>query len=250
VSKDIDTILDGWEYNPGRVNARWITGSDGLPKIQLRLDLGILQMEIEGRPDGSSPRGFPSLKDYYATLEQETENDHPGLRLNEEACAELQQEAVQYYYRYLAFYALGHLDGVISDTEHNLSIFSLVANYAVDEELAWPFLQFFPYVRMMNARAIAERAMEDKNHRQAADAIQLAIDDIRDFLDEFAEFEEDVTSEEIELLSQMLEKIRRKTPKSREEKIREDLELAIAAEDYEQAAMLRDMLASMSGKNV
>jgi rubrerythrin len=103
---------------------------------------------------------------------------------------------------------------------------------------------------MMNARAIAERAMEDKNHRQAADAIQLAIDDIRDFLDEFAEFEEDVTSEEIELLSQMLEKIRRKTPKSREEKIREDLELAIAAEDYEQAAMLRDMLASMSGKNV
>ncbi|NCC52491.1 MAG: hypothetical protein EOM20_14915, partial [Spartobacteria bacterium] len=156
MSKDISTIVGGWGYDPGRVNARWITGIDGLPKVQLRMDLGVLQMEMEGRPDGSMPRGSSSLLDYYLGLEDKLSFDHPALRLHEEACTELQQEAVQYYYRYLAFAALGHLDGVIRDTEHNLEIFHLVARHAVEEELSWQFMQFYSYVRMMNARAVAE----------------------------------------------------------------------------------------------
>ena len=55
---DLTGLLQEWAYEPGRVNARRITGCDGRPKLQVRIDLGVLQMEIEGRPDGAS-RGRP-----------------------------------------------------------------------------------------------------------------------------------------------------------------------------------------------
>jgi len=241
VTKDLSTILGGWDYDASRVNARWVTGVDGLPKIQLRLDLGVLQMEMEGRPDGQTPHGYPSLLDYYRALETEGAS-HPALRLREENCTALQHEAVQYYYRYLAFYALGHLEGVVRDTEHNLEIFELVAHYAVEDELAWQFLQFFPYVRMMNARVIAEQSLEQKDHDTGIQIVEEAIKDIREFLNEYAEYEEDHHCEELELLTRMLEKLKKRKPRTEADCLQEDLDQAVAAEDYERAAVLRDAL--------
>ena len=55
--KDIGHILKGWEYEAGTINVRRITGNDGQPKLQMRLDLGLLQMEMDGRPDGERPHG-------------------------------------------------------------------------------------------------------------------------------------------------------------------------------------------------
>ena len=37
--------------------ARKIVGEDGKEKLQVRLDLGLLQMELNGRPDGERPHG-------------------------------------------------------------------------------------------------------------------------------------------------------------------------------------------------
>src|SRR5688572_29064615 len=64
-SKDILPLLKGWDYEPGTINVRKINGLDGKPKLQMRLDLGLLQMELTGRPDGAKPHGFDSLLDYY-----------------------------------------------------------------------------------------------------------------------------------------------------------------------------------------
>ncbi len=246
MSKDLSTLLNGWNYDPQRVNARWITGEDGLPKVQLRLDLGVLQMEMEGRPDGSTPRGYSSLLDYYRDLNTKMPDNHPSLMLNDDACTALQHEAVQYYYRYLAFYALGHLDGVIRDTEHNLDLLELVADHAVDDELAWQFLQFFPYVRMMNARTIAEKAMEQKKYDDAIASVQLAISDISVFLSEYADSDEDWDCDELDFLKEILDKLMRRKPKSKIDKLREDLNRAIANENYEQAAIFRDSLKKLT----
>ena len=68
MSKDITDILEGWEYKPKEISARKIIGKDGKEKIQLRLDLGLLQMEIDGRPDGKKPYGYESLLEYYKSL--------------------------------------------------------------------------------------------------------------------------------------------------------------------------------------
>ncbi len=64
MSKDIGTLLNEWEYDPFN-HVRKIVGEDGREKIQVRVELGILQMEVDGRPDGKRPYGMESLLDYY-----------------------------------------------------------------------------------------------------------------------------------------------------------------------------------------
>ena len=61
---DIGSILEQWPYEPGQITVRKIHGTDGKEKLQLRLDLGLLQMELSGRPDGREPYGFSSVLDY------------------------------------------------------------------------------------------------------------------------------------------------------------------------------------------
>ena len=65
LSQDIAGILDGWEFEPDAIQVRIITGDDGAEKIQMRIDLGLIQMELDGRPDGERPEGFESLLDSY-----------------------------------------------------------------------------------------------------------------------------------------------------------------------------------------
>lgn len=245
MSKDISQILDGWKYDANCISARWIRGLDGHRKVQLRLDLGLFQMEVDGRPDGAKPHGHVSLLDYYLAEEQHHEGTLPK-DLNFEQCAGLQQEAMQYYYRYLAFYALQYLEGVVRDTEHNLNLLELVSEYADDDDVAWQFMQFYPYVRMMHARARAELCMQDQNYDDAASMLLEALDDLRAFFSEnYEEGEDEAESPEVEILTNLLEEVRRKKPKSRADVLQEELVHAVAVENYEKAARLRDELKTL-----
>ncbi len=62
---DIGPILNDWPYESGKLNVRLITLPDGENRIQVRLDLGLLQMHTEGRPDGQRPEGFDSLLEMF-----------------------------------------------------------------------------------------------------------------------------------------------------------------------------------------
>ena len=243
---DITGILRNWDYDPANVTARWIKGRDGHMKVQLRLDLGLFQMEIDGRPDGTRPRGYATLLDYYRALSQSTPHNKKAFTLNTEACAELQQEAVQYYYRYLSFHALRFFDGVIRDTDHNLGLLELASRHAENDDLSWQFLQFYPYIRMMNARAKAERAMADKKPEEAAGILQKALDDIQAFLTEYGDVEKD--RPEIDLLNDMMSQLKDQRTVSNADKLREQLDQAISTENYEKAAVLRDKLNNLRTK--
>lgn len=251
MKKDLRSLLDDWPFKPDQVNARWIEGSDGKPKIQLRLDLGVLQMEITGRPDGQNPHGFPSLVDYYHSLEQEVLYDIPNLHFGPAECAALQQEAVQYYYRYLAFAALNFHEGVARDTEHNLELFDLVDQYADDDHIAWQFLQFFPYVAMMNARARAELCMGEGRYDEAMELVKETLEDIRHFA-AVQEFDDEDSDDlyEIEVLLDLMARIEERRPKNKEELLRERMKKAILKENYEEAAKLRDQLKAMNAPSV
>jgi len=243
LSFDISDILKGWDHEPSSIKARWVMGKDGRMKVQLRLDLGLFQMEAEGRPDGSSPRGYPSLLQYYQSM-LKTSSKTEALHLGMEACAELQQEALQYYYRYLAFYSLRNHPGVIVDTRHNLDIINLATEYAENEEMAWQFVQFYPYVRMMNARSMAEKMLEEKNHQKAVTELQAALDDINEFWSHYGEGGT-IGGNEVEVLSDLLRQVTKQKPRSREDEIEDQLNRAIATENYEKAAKLRDELKNL-----
>ncbi len=77
---DLTKILSQWPFEPGKINVRLIEGEDGEHKIQVRLDLGILQMELDWRPDGVRPHGFDSLLEYYESrLDQAMRGGEPPL---------------------------------------------------------------------------------------------------------------------------------------------------------------------------
>lgn len=238
MSADLNQIMGDWPYDPASISARWIVGQDGSRKIQLRLDLGVLQMEIAGRPDGQRPHGHETLLEYH----QAREPEGGTIALEASDCAELQQEAAQFYYRYIARYALRDLDGVVADTDHNLGIIDQVARCVEDDELAWQFLQFYPYVRMMNARALAERAAEAKLFDEAITELESGIEDIRTFWRDHGDEEDEEDSREIELLADLLGDLRGSRPRTEADLLQEELARAVAAENYERAAMLRDAL--------
>ena len=56
-NEHIDRILRDWPFDPNGISVRKTKGNDGREVLQMRLDLGLLQLEISGRPDGSRPEG-------------------------------------------------------------------------------------------------------------------------------------------------------------------------------------------------
>src|SRR4029077_14158690 len=55
MSLDLNSLLKDWPHETGSIKVRKIIGLDGNEKLQLRIDLSILQMEMKGRPDGQRP---------------------------------------------------------------------------------------------------------------------------------------------------------------------------------------------------
>jgi len=237
---DLNTLLEGWPHEPGQIRVRKIRGIDGNEKIQLRLDLGLIQMETVGRPDGVRPNGSESLLDWHRERAEEAEALGQTYTLSGDDCGELHQEGVQYYHRYLALFQLEDFAGVIRDTQHNLALFSLVAKYAERPEMAESFEQFRPYVLMMNTRAKASLELERDDLPAAIRHIERSRDKILEWLKERPEPTD--TCSEVEFLNEWLEELRNKRPLSKLELLQREMDRAVASEAYERAAELRDAI--------
>jgi hypothetical protein len=164
-SKDIAPLLKGWDYESGTINVRKINGADGSQKLQMRLDLGLLQMEMNGRPDGTRPHGFDSLLEYFESMLKEHEEKNGtelGFHLTSAQCQSLREEAVQYYHRYLSLFVLEDFPGVVRDTARNLRLLDLCGKYAIEEQDRLVLEQYRPYITMMNVRAAASVLVDKK----------------------------------------------------------------------------------------
>ena len=141
MSLDLNTILKDWPHEPGMIKVRKVPGLDGRDKLQLRIDLGVLQMEMTGRPDGLRPHGCESLLSYHQNRAQLGEASGDNYELTPEECSELQQEGIQYYHRYVSLFQLSDYAGVIRDTQRNLDLFNFVDEHSQREEIVWNFQQ-------------------------------------------------------------------------------------------------------------
>ena len=245
MNMDLNNVLRDWDYDPQRVTARWVQRDDGMMAVQLRVDLGVFQMELSGRPDGQRPHGAPTLLQHYLALEKALPANDQALVLDEKACGALQQEAMQFYYRYVAFFALREFDSVIRDTNHNLEIIRYAARHA-PEELRRAFLPFYPYVRMMNARARAEKATDAGRFDEALGMLETARTDIEKFCTEYDLTDLPVAAPALATLHELVEQIGKRRPRDAAEQLREELDRAIQAENYERAALLRDQLKALT----
>jgi hypothetical protein len=92
--RDIDSLLRTWEFRPGEVNARLFKTRSGREVLQMRIDMGVVQMETDLRPDGQRPNGAETYYDY---LVGEVIREGDAFRLTKEQCAEADREFAQYY---------------------------------------------------------------------------------------------------------------------------------------------------------
>jgi hypothetical protein len=242
-SKDITPVLQSWEYEAGSINVRKVNGLDGSPKLQMRLDLGLLQMEMTGRPDGERPNGKESLLDLF----EEQLRDHTaskgngiGFSLTPEQCQMLREEAVMYYQRYLSLFVLEEYPGVIRDTDRNLRVLDICSKYAVEEQDRLVLEQYRPYITMMNARAKASMLVDDKRFGEALKCLDEGIEKIRGFYERFGQESAFERSNEVRVLKRFTKDIRRKLPVDPMERLRRRLDRAVREERYEEAAKIRD----------
>ncbi|WP_152050523.1 UvrB/UvrC motif-containing protein [Tautonia marina] len=242
MSKDIRPILAGWDHDPDDFQVRIVAGLDGRDKLQMRLDLGLLQMELEGRPDGNKPFGADSLLDYHEARAQNNEV-HSGTYVLEPAdCEALMREAIQFYHRYVALFHLGRYDLVSRDTARNLRLFDFVKLHAIRDRDKLAFDQYRPYVTMMRARALAHQALDRSDHRTAIDVLDQAIGAIKGFFREYDQQEQINSSQELILLRKLRRDIDRERRADPVERLDDQLHHAVAREDYEEAARIRDQI--------
>jgi hypothetical protein len=240
--RDLRTILDGWEYEPGKISVRKIIGHDGREKIQTRIDLGLLQLECHGRPDGRRPHGHESLLEHHhQRLREHIEvcGDDEEFVLTPDECRDLRHEAYLYYQRYLSLFVLEEYDGVERDTARNLRVIDLCERYAGAEHDRAMLRPQRAYVVMMNTRARAYLAQADGRTDDALRAIDLAVAQ----LEELGHADSaDPNCAEIETLRALRRELLDDLPAEAPARLRAELELALMLEDYERAAQLRDRL--------
>jgi hypothetical protein len=242
MSLDLNTILKDWPHENGSVKVRKIAGLDGREKLQLRVDLGVLQMEMTGRPDGQRPHNCESLLEYHQRRAVRAAEKGEDYELTPEECAELQQEGIQYYHRYLSLFQINDFTGVVRDTQRNLDLFTFVTEHTDRDELSWSLQQFRPYVLMMNTRAKASILLAQGKFGEAMSEIERGRDAIAEFF-QHSNFPELVSkSSEIAFLDEWLEEVKAKRPLSKLEIMQREMETAIGKELYERAAELRDAI--------
>jgi hypothetical protein len=246
---DISRHLEEWEYQPGQVVVRKFKAKDGKEKIQLRVDLGLLQMNAEGRPDGKRPFGHVSLFEYYQArlykhLAAHNGSDE-GFALKPEDCSKLQLEALQYHHRYICLLQLEDYAGVIRDAERNLALFEFVAKHTHSEDLAWSLQQFQPQLLMVLTRARGTQALAANDYTLGLQIIEEGLEKIRAFFREFSRPEAADQSGEVQSLENWLEEVRAKRPLSERERLERALADAVTDENYEKAAEVRDALKNL-----
>lgn len=242
---DIADILRDWPPQPGRINARIITGRDERPILQVRIDLGILQMEMSGRPDGTRPHDFDTLLDYQRDRHdryQKSGGAAEAFVLSPDECRALREEAVQFYHRYVGLFALAEYAAVVRDAQHNLGILDLCRDYAASDQDRAMLEQFRGQVIMMRSRSEAELAIKQGQSKQAIAALDRGLSDLRHAFDDQGRMDEYDAANETQLLRGMRDALVPKLPTSQRVELQERLRAALDAENYELAAILRDEL--------
>jgi hypothetical protein len=246
--QDLRNILDGWEYEPGKISVRKIIGCDGREKIQTRVDLGLLQLEPEGRPDGRRPYGCDSMLTFFEMRLQEyvaKNGSDEGFVLLAEDCRDLRHETHLNYQRYLSLFVLEEYDGVERDTERNLRLIELCRRYAETEYDRDALESQWPYVMMMYTRAKVYQAMQSCRYETALVLLERGTAKLLEWEADEEKSESESVTAELEVLESLRQEVLEQMPAGAVPRLRWELNDALAREDFERAAALRDKLSAL-----
>jgi hypothetical protein len=230
----LDDIFSEWSFDPSLLNARLIQGKDGRDVIQMRVDMGILQMETTGRPDGESFRQHESVLEYLQTVQ----TVEPEYELTEAECNEVDREFMQFYHRRICWLRLQYYRRAVMDADHTLRLMDLSEAMSPDEEWSGAHEQYRPFVLFHRTQAEALGELEEHSAEQAVQAINAGLQTMREFFTKYEAEEHFETDELVMRLVDLREKMRSEYDVG--QTLTEQLEQAVEMEQYELAAKLRD----------
>lgn len=242
---NIDAILRGWPYQVGEVVVRQIKGEDGRDLLQMRLEMGVLQLEFDGRPDGQKPEGYDTYFDYLKSLSLD---EQEPLVLDEDQCGEIDREFVQFYHRRICWLTLRDFRRATRDADHSLALMDFSRKHSPDKEWTLSHEQYRPFVLFHRTQAVALAVSDEEGPEKAIAEIDKGLERMRELFAEHDAEEQYDDNELVVRLTELKESLREHF--KIEPPLAEQLADAIAAEEYELAARLRDEISQRDMRGI
>jgi len=238
---DLTSLFRAWPEVPGSFPVRIIRGEDGRRLLQRRVEMGVLQMEMTGRPDGSRPQGFESILHAFRTRWQGTEPDPSAEEL-----ADALAEARQYLHRAMALASVGEIDAAGRDAAHARAVLAVGAALrgAADARVA---TMLAAQAILLRVRAEVSAALPAAGSNGAIAAIDQGLDELTALLGADDVGANGIASGASGMLRALRASLVPKLPSSQREELRRRLADAIRAENFELAVILRDELRLLGG---
>lgn len=240
--QDIDFVLRQWPFKPGVIAARLVKAGDGREVLQMRVEMGLLQMEVSGRPDGEHPGGAETCLEWLRELDRAEEG---GFVLGEEHCLEIDREFLQYYHRRICFLALRQFVRAVDDADYILALMDFVGPRSPDPQWTLSHEQYRPFILFHRIQAKALLELERAGAEAAIETINQGLEQMREVFVKFGAEEQFEQDELVSQLAGMKESLRQEYSVGKT--LAEQLADAVAAEEYERAAKLRDEIAKRGG---
>lgn len=239
--QDIDHVVRSWDYDPSEISVRLVEAGDGREVLQMRVELGVLQLETEHRPDGQRPGGAETYYDYLLGLAVHEGDD---FVMTEEQCAEADREFIQFYHRRICWLALREYRKAVQDADHNLAFMDFVHEHSPSEEWLESHEQYRPFILFHRTQAVALAELDESGPESAIEEVNRGIERIREFYEQADEEDDFDDDEMVSRLVELRESLREQY--SVGHTLEEQLAEAVAREEYERAARLRDQIARRS----
>jgi hypothetical protein len=243
--QDIDRILQEWPYEPGEISARLVRAADGREVVQMRVEMGLLQLESEGRPDGLRPGGATTYFDHLLAVAAKSGED---FELNAEQCQEADREFMQFYHRRVCWLALREFRRATKDADHTLAFMDFVRDHASDEEWTLSHEQYRPFVLFHRTQAATLATLEEEGAEEALAELSRGLQRFRDLFSRCEAEEQFDDDELVQRLTELRDTLREQY--DLKPSLSEQLADAVAQEQYELAAKLRDELSRRTRKSI
>ena len=249
--RDMDDAIQGWPYEPehGELIAREVRARGGRMVVQIRVELGMLQMEVDGRPDGVRPNGFANYLDYLrhraAGRGLSPGENTAAWKMSREQGDAADREFVQFYHRRVAWLAIQRYDRALLDADHTLALMDFVRRHGIDEEYVDSHERFRGLVLYHRTQAAAALSLERRKPEEAIDVVREGVDRLSEHHERWSvdhEASEAPNATLVEQLHRLEHEIRKNFAVAKT--LREQLDEAVALENYELAASLRDKIRS------
>lgn len=234
----IDNLLRDWPYEPETLSVRIVSGADGRDVLQMRIDMGILQLEVEGRPDGSRPQGCDT---YYDCLLKVALPAGDDFVMTAQQCDEVDREFVQFYHRRICWLRLQNYRQAVQDADHTLALMDFCKRHSPDEQWTLSHEQYRPFVLFHRTQAAALAVLESEGPEAAVHEINSGLEALQAVFELYDAGDQFADDELVSRLLELRETLRKEYRVGKT--LQEQLAEAVAAEQYELAARLRDELA-------